>query len=61
MNVFFIGKSIKKKEFIGSTCGFLFSFLLQLSRDTVDQEVSVYGMFCRFPKEKLAVSSIGQW
>lgn len=54
MNVFFIGKSIKK-EFIGSTCGFLFFLLLSRSalRTTGSQEVSVYGMLSRFPKEEL--------
>lgn len=47
MNVFFIGKSIKKTEFIGSTRGVLFSFLPQLSGDVV-----VKGIFCKFSKGK---------
>lgn len=54
MNVFFIGK-IDKKNLLDLLVAFCFSFLLQLSQGTANQEVSVYGIFCRFPKEKLSL------
>lgn len=53
MNVFFIGKWIKKKtEFIGSACGVLFSFLLELSGNASQTGSSVKGLFCPFSKGK---------
>lgn len=52
MNVFFIGKSIKKTEFIGSTRGVLFSFLPQLSGDASQTGSLVKGIFCKFSKGK---------
>lgn len=53
MNVFFIGKSIKRIYWI--YMWFLFSFIMDPSRDTVIQEVSVYGILRRFLKEKLFI------
>lgn len=50
MNVFFIGKSIKKTEFIGSTRGVLFSFLPQLSGDAIKQEVLLKGHSVNSPR-----------